>query len=302
MIPYENSPHFSSLYEIIKSCFGDISDKDAHKILRETILAPGDYDIAINNKHNSKQKIAEQLSQFIIDKCSNNNAEAQYIELLENASMVIKHMNDGYISTDDYQERTDFLQSINKQEFELFITLAIISTDSTNQNSDLYQQLIFKIRRLREINDLIINFTRNAVDIEIDRAEFERAKPIYKMLKSLQGLGYGYRLSHKECINLNIYHDDDEDLSEDYAFSDWIKRLMLLELRKQEDLDASTDTNTLSDMFHNDEKVGYTSTFFDDVNTRIAELRGTLQKRRFDSTRFNVLENGLSAESGSNEL
>ena len=36
--------------------------------------------------------------------------------------------------------------------------------------------------------------------------------------------------------------------------------------------------------------IGKTSTFFDDMGGRIAELRGALQKRRFDTNRFNMLE------------
>jgi hypothetical protein len=110
------------------------------------------------------------------------------------------------------------------------------------------------------------------------------------MIKSLKGLGYGYNLSRKERINLDIDHDDDEDLSEDFAFSDWIKRLMLLQIRRMEKVNSMTVTNSIRDFCQSDEKIGRTSTILDDMNNKISELRGTIQKRRFDSGRFSMLE------------
>ena len=108
------------------------------------------------------------------------------------------------------------------------------------------------------------------------------------MLKSLQSLGYGYTISQREKENLDISHDDDEDLYEDYAYDCWLKRLMLLQLRRETRQSGALNSNNLSAMM--DLNIGKSSTLFDEIGGRITELRGAMQKRRFDSNRFDMLE------------
>lgn len=197
-------------------------------------------------------------------------------------------MNDGYITEEDYEERKNFLDKINKKEFQVFTLLALLKSCHSLDNPELTGQLIYKVRSLRELNDLIRKYTKDAVAVNTDVQDYERAKLIYKMLKSLQGLGYGYTISPKEKENLGISHDDDEDLSEDYSFDNWLRRLMLLQLRRETRATGAINSNNLSAMFESN--IGKSSTFFDDIGGRISELRGALQKRRFDSSRFNMLE------------
>ena len=136
------------------------------------------------------------------------------------------------------------------------------------------------IIRFRELKDLIENYTPDMVDEETTVQDFERAKPIYKMLKSLQSLGYNYNFSAKERSSLNIDHEQDEDLTNRFNFYNWLKRLMLLQLRKEVSTPLAKGTAMNVNASFED------LTDFD----RIAQLRGTYNKRRFDRNRFNMLE------------
>lgn len=290
MIPYENHTDFSDVREVLKNCFPDANDVQLQTIMREVVFAPDDYEIEYNGQKLNRKETAKMISENICNNFAKSNPKEEYDELLESAAKIIKHTNDGYISDEDAEERTTFLNKINKREFELYLALGVLSSGYVKDEKTMKNELIFRIRRLREMNDLIRKYSRDGKGVEVGRTDYERALPIYKMLKSLKGLGYGYNLSRKERINLDIDHDDDEDLTEDFAFGDWIKRLMLLQLRRSEKINAMTNTNSIRDFCQSDEKLGHTSTILDDMNNKISELRGTIQKRRFDSGRFSMLE------------
>lgn len=290
MIPYENHTDFEEVKKIVQDCFPEANDAQIQTILREVVFAPDDYEMEYGGQKISRNEVAKKISEHICNNFAGTDPKAEYDDMLESAANIIKHTNDGYISDEDASERENFLTRINKREFDLYLALGFLCSGYAKENESLKNELIFRIRRLREMNDLIRKYSRDGKGIEVGRADYERALPIYKMLKSLKGLGYGYNLSRKERVSLDIDHDDDEDLSEDFAFSDWIKRLMLLQLRRMEKVNAMTITNSIRDFCQSDEKIGRTSTILDDLNDKISELRGTIQKRRFDSGRFSMLE------------
>lgn len=288
MFPYQDGKYFDSLYQVVQECYPQLNKSAAHDVLRELILSPKSDSINVGNLQYSRAEIIKELQPRLNGENEEKSFDERYHDLLESALKTIKHMNDGYITEEDYKERNNFLDKINKKEFQVFTLLALLESCRFSEDSELIRQLIYKVRSLRELNDLIRLYTKDAVAVNTDVRDYEQAKLIYKMLKSLQGLGYGYTISPKEKENLGISHDDDEDLSEDYSFDNWLRRLMLLQLRRETRATGAINSNNLSAMFESN--IGKSSTFFDDIGGRISELRGALQKRRFDSSRFNMLE------------
>ncbi|MDY4689265.1 MAG: hypothetical protein SPC24_01685, partial [Alphaproteobacteria bacterium] len=288
MFPYQDGKYFDSLYQVVQQCYPQLDKAGARDVLRELILAPKSDSITIGNAQYSRSEVIQTLQYPLNGENEEKPFDERYHDLMEAALKTIKHMNDGYITEEDYEERKNFLDKINKKEFQVFTLLALLKSCHSLDNPELTGQLIYKVRSLRELNDLIRKYTKDAVAVNTDVQDYERAKLIYKMLKSLQGLGYGYTISPKEKENLGISHDDDEDLSEDYSFDNWLRRLMLLQLRRETRATGAINSNNLSAMFESN--IGKSSTFFDDIGGRISELRGALLNRRFDSSRFNMLE------------
>ena len=288
MFPYQDGKYFDSLYQIVQECYPQLDKSAAHDVLRELILSPKSDLITVGTEHYTKAEVIQNLQHFLNGENEEKSFDERYHDLLESALKTIKHMNDGYITEEDYKERNNFLDKINKKEFQVFTLLALLESCRFSEDSELIRQLIYKVRSLRELNDLIRLYTKDAVAVNTDVRDYEQAKLIYKMLKSLQSLGYGYTISPKEKENLGISHDDDEDLSEDYSFDNWLKRMMLLQLRRETRTADALNSNNLSAMFSSN--IGKSSTLFDNIGGRITELRGALQKRRFDSNRFNMLE------------
>lgn len=279
---YSSCTYFQTLYDAVKSNFPAVSSTDAATILRETILAPDDYELDFNDTIYTKHELLSMFGHTLAQECITDDKETTHAMILETTADIIKHMNDGYISQDDYSERQEFLEKINRYDFMLFAALAFTKASEENDAS-LFSELILNIVRLREIKDLIENYTPDIVNQETTVQDFERAKPIYKMLKSLQNLGYNYNFSVKERVSLGIDHEEDEDLGDKFNFTHWLKRLMLLQLRKEV---AGTPATASVTVNNKEEEEDEPTSSYD----RIARLRGIYNKRKFDIQRFNMIE------------
>lgn len=290
MSSYESEEYFSGLYHTVSEVFSELNENEVHDLLRELILAPENDSLKIHQKVYTKTEVIIRLKEKINEENNPEPFEQRYQRFLDDALSTIRNMNDGYITEEDHRERNAFLQRIQKKEFNLFVLLALLKSCPKISDEEQENLIAYKIGRLRELKDLIEKYTLNDVNVQTDIQAYEQAKVIYKMLKSLRGLGAGYTISQKEKQNLGIDHDDDEDLSEDFAYADWIKRLMLRQLRRETRHSAEANANNLTDMFNSGEKLGLSRTPFDSFNTRLQELRGVIQKRRFDKNRFDMLE------------
>lgn len=293
---YESCAYFNTLYEAVNNAFPRIDRNNARTILREVILAPDDYVVEFEDASYNKKQMMGIIARSLIGMCVKSSPQSTFEQTIEAVANIIKHMNDGYISAEDAEERRVFLEEAARSEFDLFTAYAL--RQATKQyNEDTLRELKLNIIRLREFRDLIENYTRDEVDTEVSRMEFEQARPIYKMLKSLQSLGYDYNFSPKERSGLGIDHEDDEDLTDSFNYVNWLKRLMLLQLRK-ETAELKTDgTPAVNTQPQN----SYPS-IIAGVEEQISQLRGTYDKRRFDKNRFIMLKQSKEHTVSDNEI
>ena len=294
---YESCKYFESLYEATESCFPNISRQNAKTIFREVILAPDDYVVEFNDKSYDKKRLSALLAHELALSCVEETPQQTYHDIMENAAEIIKHMNDGYITDEDYEERQNFLGLLERYEFMLFAAYCFLFLSKTYEEAQI-NEILLNIIRLREVRDLISNYTRDEKGITTDKDEFERARPIYKMLKSLKNLGYDYNFSPKERESLNIDHEEDDDLKETFRHENWLKRIMLLQLRN-EIPEEEAQTTEVSDVA-NAVKYGAKRLSAEEIDEKIAKLRGVYSQRRFDRNRFHMLEenNGPSDKNG----
>ena len=281
---YENCTYFSTLYDAVCNSFPQIDMENARTILREVILAPDDYTVEFEDASYDKKQMTDLIAKALIALCITGSPQETFEKTIEDVANIIKHMNDGYITNEDAQERRDFLANAARREFDLFVAYALRHAGG-QYDMEKMRELKLNIIRLREFQDLVESYTRDEVEVEVSREEFEQARPIYRMLKSLQSLGYDYNFSPRERESLNIDHEDDNDLDDDFNYVNWLKRLMLLQLRKEIPALPSNATD-----FVNAGSTSDLSSSNNDLESRIAQLRGAYNKRRFDSRRFIMLE------------
>lgn len=282
---YENCTYFSTLYDAVGNSFPQVDRENARTILREVILAPDDYTVEFEDASYDKVQMMDLIARALISLCISGSPQETFERTIEKVADIIKHMNDGYITSEDAEERKTFLENAARCEFDLFTAYSLRQA-SGEYNSETMHELKLNIVRLREFQDLVENYTRDEIEVEVSREEFEQARPIYKMLKSLQNLGYDYNFSPRERESLDIDHEDDEDLSDDFNFGNWLKRLMLLQLRKE----ISAPETSVSDFANTAPSDKLLQPAANDLEAKIAQLRGTYDKRRFDSKRFIMLE------------
>ena len=281
---YESCEHFEAVYQAGSDCFPSLDEVHIHTIIRELILAPEDYMVEFNDGNYNKKQLFSKIGQILKQNCISDSLQKTYQSHIESVAEIIKHMNDGYISEQDYQERNDYMQFAGKCEFMLFTSLAMLKTAEDEDTS--FEELCLNIIRLRETQDLIFKYTRDAENVEVSREEYERAKPIYKMLKSLQGLGYNYTFSAKERTGLGIDHSDDGDLTSSFNYYNWLKRIMLLQLRIE-----TSGVQAISPA-----QTSHINKNYEEQYERIAQLRGTINQRRFDRDRFLMLKDEINTE------
>ncbi len=236
---YDDCKYFNIIYNAVQKTYPFLEDKISHILLIESIFAYDNYVINLEQKTYIPQEVLQCVGKTLLHECYKDSPKDIYETIIQEASSIIKNMNDGYISSSDYKERCDFITQIERTEFTLFSALSLLKT-SNNLSSPDYDEITLNIRRLRGINDLIKNFTRNSENVKTDKTEYEAAKAVYKLLKSLQSLGYDYSLSMQERTNLNIDHKNDLDLNINYSYKKWLTKIMLFQLR-MEILNCNTD-------------------------------------------------------------
>ena len=151
---YENCTHFDALYDAAENCFPSISRQNACTVLREVFLAPDDYEVEFGSKTYTKHEIMKMLAKELTMSCVYESPEQTHYDILENAANIMKHMNDGYVSQEDYEERTEFLEMVDRYEFTLFAAFCLLRVASPDETERL-EELRLNITRLREIRDLI---------------------------------------------------------------------------------------------------------------------------------------------------
>lgn len=251
MFRYNIAEYFENLYILIISAFPNTTRTEASRIVRELILSPIEDIITIQNEEYSKSSIVEYFSQFLENNDNEEDVNSRYKKLLDRALNIIKHMNDGYITKEDFKEKNALLTYITNKEFQLYFLMAILTKFFPEQNEEKIEDIKFKIMQFRELNDLISKYTKDEFEITTNKEEYEKAKVVYRILKSLQTLGYGYTLSQKEKENMDINHNNDKDLTPDFNYFSQIQRLMLLQIEKEiEKTIPDNDTlETIEDVF-----------------------------------------------------
>ena len=72
--------------------------------------------------------------------------------------------------------------------------------------------------------------------METTRSEFDAAKPYYAYFKNLRGVPFGYDANLEKKAELGIRHDLDEDLSEDFDHSAFLKNEILDDMASEQNV------------------------------------------------------------------
>lgn len=257
----ENASAKAKETEIVKhalrNTYNSLNEKMLRQVTREVAFAPQNRKIEVGGQKTTVSDLRYQLahtienlgSQKTLDEAkdlqymtahsieamnSETSSSQEYFRWLDETTEILKHMNDGFVTKEDLDERNEFLDSSHQREAELMVCLALYESSKHPDAQEQVKKMRYKLMKLREMRSAIENRTRNQADVEISRAEYDMVIPHYKVFKSFQKLPFGYDITHQQKIMLDISHDDDDDLAEDFSYHEHLLNVILDQMKEED--------------------------------------------------------------------
>lgn len=278
--------------EIIKRALrmaDNVSEQQLRQTTRETIFAPASRKVKMGGRevnaedlrlHVSKtienlgtQRTLELTDDFSLREAlsierinSETSSSQEYFRWLDETSEILKNMNDGFVTEEDLKDRNAFLDLSHQREAELMVCLGLLQNSKSPQAQEEFKKLQYKLTKLREMRSAIKNRTRNQVDVEISRSEYEMAVPYYKYFKALQKLPFGYDLRREQKHQAGLEFDDDDD---ELEYHDALLNVILDQMG-EEDRTYITQEYQLAKDLSNEDHVKH----MQNISDKLQELSG----------------------------
>ena len=259
-ISYENKKQSDVIKQALRETYKNLNEKRLRELTREAVFAPDNrainidgrnltasqlrYELACSIEETACQRtlrtiepdMQAQMAESIEEINSGTNSEDEYFRWLNYTTDILKNMNDGFVTEEDFDMREEFIEIAEQRETELMLCLGLLMGSSNHQSENKAKTLRYKLQKLREMKSAIEITTRSQADVEISRAEYERAIPYYKLFKTLQKLPFGYDVNREQKIALGIDHDEDEEFEYEYSFYDKMLENALDEMKEEDDV------------------------------------------------------------------
>lgn len=232
----ENQPQRISgeiIGEALKKQYPNISEQNKKIAAREMLLAPekrmieidenrkmGPQDLRFITANALEVRTNENLTlrhaQNIEEINSGIDPVAEYFSWLNETTSILNHLNDGFITREDAEEREVFLDLTDQREADLMVCLGLYESCKSKEAEERIRFVRYKLQKLREMRTSIKFLTRTGQDVQTTRSEYDAAIPYYKYFKNLQKLPFGYDMPYEQKVKLGISHENDADLQEGY--------------------------------------------------------------------------------------
>ena len=116
----------------------------------------------------------------------------EYFTWIEEGQTIVKHMNDGEVTPQDFAEKNDFLDMSFQRETELLTCLGLYERSMQMGNQDAkvrFDELRLKLQKLREIRSSIETTCNHEVDHKVERREYEVALEYYRLIGLMRQMG-----------------------------------------------------------------------------------------------------------------
>lgn len=220
--------------EAIKKQYPSMSEQNKRVATREMLFAPENRMIEIDDKRKMSAKDLRFMTAKVLETPNGESLNvrqaesvesinsgidpvAEYFSWLNETTSILNHLNDGFISREDAQERENFLELTDQREADLMVCLGLYESCNTKEAEERIRFIRYKLQKLREMRTSIKFLTRTGQDVETTRSEYDYAIPYYQYFKKLKNLPFGYDISAEQKKNLGIRFDDEEtDEDHDY--------------------------------------------------------------------------------------
>lgn len=319
------------LSEAIQKRYKLNSREESDLLARQMTLAPRDTKLKVGNQELKVEDMQRQIAmdvgedlQFMIAGSieminSESTSSQEYFRWLEETEVIIQHMNDGFVSESDLNERNSFLDMSYQRETELLVCLGLYQNSVFPEAKEKYNELAFKLSKLRQMRSMIKQSTKDQADRKVEKAEYEKALEYYKAVKEYKkhdlywqlpaeiqrNLGrkaYELGLNHGYSDNrYGIDHSQDKDLQANFNHYDWLREKILFSMNTsdyQSQYDHSMSENLMMKRMGNENRDTRESlaAHIERLSGRRPPLKDApeynyseVRKRAFDISRFQSL-------------
>lgn len=252
------------LSEAIQKRYKLSSREESDMLARQMALAPRDTKLKVGNQeikveemqHQIAMDVGEDLQFQLADSIEQINSEStssqEYFRWLGDTENIIRHMNDGYVSDDDLKERNDFLEMSYQRETELMVCLALYQNSVFPNAKEKYNEMYFKLGKLRQMRSMIKQSTKDKADREVAKIEYEKALEYFNAVKELKKHDLEWQLPDDVQRNMgrkayengnnhgyddNAYgidHSHDKDLQPNFSYYDWLREQILFSMNEHQ--------------------------------------------------------------------
>lgn len=219
--------------EALKKQYPNMSEQNKKIATREMLFAPENRMIEIDDRRKMSAKdlrfmtaktletpqgesLNVKQAQSVEAINSGIDPVAEYFSWLNETTSILNHLNDGFISREDAQERENFLELTDQREADLMVCLGLYESCKSKEAEERIRFIRYKLQKLREMRTSIKFLTRTGQDVQTTRSEYDYAIPYYQYFKKLKNLPFGYDISAEQKRNLGIRFDDAETDEDDY--------------------------------------------------------------------------------------
>lgn len=203
--------------------YPQMDSQEAGRVTRELVLAPKSSTIKIGNETVKVADLSFEIAESLEAINSETSSSQEYFSWFNESSEILQHMNDGYVSEEDFAEREDWIKDSYTREAELMTCLGLYQHSSFPEAKKRYADIYNKLVKLRQIRNTIKDNTANKPDKDkntINREEkekaFKKATIYVAVMRQFQKRAPRWNLSKNKLRQLNMYHGDDADLAGDY--------------------------------------------------------------------------------------
>lgn len=241
------------LREAIQKRYNLASREESEILARQMTLAPSDTKLKVGfeelrvdeMQYQIAMDVGEDLQFYLADSYEQINSESsssrEYYNWLGETEDILKHMNDGFVSSEDMKEREDFLEMSVQRETELMVCLALYQNSAFKGAKDKYNEMHYKLSKLRQMRSMIKQTTKDEVDRKVEKNEFVKAVEYYEAVRELKQHDLYWELPIDKQKNMGrnaydsgmnrgyvdngygVFHGDDKDLQPNFMWYDWLR-------------------------------------------------------------------------------
>lgn len=211
--------------QAVKREYPTLPYEEVQKATRELVLAPRKATIKVGKEEVKVEDLQFKIAESIELLNSETNSSQEYFSWFEDCSEIIQHMNDGYVTDRDLNERNDWISYSYTREAEIMTCLALYQNSAFPEAKKKYEQLYNKLVKLRQIRNAIkettggnSDETRERIEHMLQMVDPRKAVLFMAAMQEFKKHEERWNMPRSTLRKLRMYRGNDDDIYGEYDY------------------------------------------------------------------------------------